>query len=447
VTAKQGSRAVSRANPSPAAEGAGLLARRVAVAAVDGVLRRRRPLDATLHADTRVTALEARDIAFAHALARLTMRRFGQISVALDARLARGLPRRAGALEAVLATGVAQLLFMDVADHAAVDLAVRLAHEDREADRYAGLVNAVLRSIARDSKPEIDAAANLPDWLGDRWAATYGEATMRAMAEAMLSEPPLDVTAKSDAPRWARTLGGTLLPTGTIRLTGPRGAVPELPGFTQGAWWVQDAAALLPVAVLGGVRGKTVLDLCAAPGGKTAALAARGAKVTAVDRAPERMARLAQNLDRLKLTAETLVRDVFDLDLDRQFDAVILDAPCTATGTLRRHPDVAWIKQPDDVAALAALQTKLLRRAVRFVAPGGTLVYSTCSLEPEEGEEQIARLLAAEPAFRLVPIPAADIGGLDGLETPAGHLRSRPDMLSGLGGIDGFFVARLCRAG
>lgn len=446
MRAKQANQTAAQGQPAPAPEGAGLLARRIVIAAIDGVLRRRRPLDDTLRADARVASLEARDVAFVNALARITMRRFGQISVILDQRLTRGMPPRAGALEAILATGVAQLLFLDVADHAAVDLAVRLAHEDREADRYAGLVNAVLRSIARDPKPDIDTAAALPDWLGERWATIYGEATTRAMAEATLSEPPLDITAKSEPARWAKTLGGTLLPTGTIRLTGARGAVTELPGFADGAWWVQDAAALLPVAVLGEVRGKTALDLCAAPGGKTAALAARGAKVTAVDRAPERMARLAQNLDRLKLSAETLVRDVFDIDIGRQFDAVILDAPCTATGTLRRHPDVAWIKRPEDIAALAAVQAKLLARAARFVAPGGTLIYSTCSLEPEEGEEQIARFLAAEPAFRLVPISAAEIGGLDALITSAGHLRCRPDLLSELGGIDGFFVARLDRS-
>lgn len=421
----------------------GLLARRIAVAAVDGVLRHRRPLNETLDADQRLAALLARDRAFVQALARITCRRLGQIVVALDERLERGLPRRAGALEAILVCAVTQLLFLDVPDHAAVDLAVRLVREDPGAQPFAGLANAVLRAIARDKAIPVGPEANLPEWLGERWAAIYGADVTAKIAAAQLAEAPLDLTARGEPREIAAALGGTLLPTGTIRIAEPSGPIPALGGFAEGAWWVQDAAALLPVLALGEVKGKRILDLCAAPGGKTAALAARGAKVTAVERRPERMARLAQNLDRLRLSAELIVRDVLDLDLAPDFDAVLLDAPCTATGTIRRHPDVAWIKQPGDVAALAAIQERLIDKALGFVRPGGLLVYGTCSLEPEEGEQQVTRLLARRPNLEIRPIAAEEVGGLAELVTAEGFLRSRPDLLASHGGIDGFFVARL----
>jgi 16S rRNA (cytosine967-C5)-methyltransferase len=285
----------------------------------------------------------------------------------------------------------------------------------------------------------------LPEWLGERWSRTYGPERALAMAEAHLKEPPLDLTPRRDEKKWAEALGGVLLPTGTIRVAEPKGAVPAMPGFDEGAWWVQDAAALLPVLVLGAVKGKRVLDLCAAPGGKTAALAARGAKVTAVDRNPERMARLARNIDRLKLKVDHVVRDALDIDFDEPFDAVLLDAPCTSTGTIRRNPDVAWTKKPEDVAGLARVQVQLLDKAARLVAPGGTLVYGTCSLEPEEGEDQAAAFLARHDGFQAAPIRAEEIAGLGEVVTEAGHIRTRPDMLADAGGIDGFFVARFRR--
>jgi 16S rRNA (cytosine967-C5)-methyltransferase len=423
----------------------GLAARRLAVRALDAVLQKRRPLEETIERDPELASLEPRDRAFALTLARLSCRRLGQILVTLEERLERGMPQRAGAFEAIVVVGAAQLLFMDVPDHAAVDLAIRLCREDRDAERFAGLANAVLRGIARDKRPAAGPEANLPEWIGERWSRTYGDAVTLAMAQAMAQAPPLDLTAKAEPGKWAERLGATRLATGTLRIAEPSGPVTGLPGFEDGAWWVQDAAALLPVLVLGDVRRKRVLDLCAAPGGKTAALAARGAKVTAVDRSPERMARVGQNLDRLKLSADLVVRDAAEVELDGTFDAVLLDAPCSATGTLRRHPDVLWVKRASDIPALAALQTRLLERAGHFVAPGGRLVYCTCSLEPEEGEAQVDAFLARKPEFVRVPVTADEIGGLAETVTAQGDLRTRPDMLADRGGIDGFFVARLER--
>ena len=232
-----------------------------------------------------------------------------------------------------------------------------------------------------------------------------------------------------------------------------QGSVTMLPGFTEGQWWVQDAAAALPARLFGDVAGKTIADLCAAPGGKTAQLAQAGARVTAVDRSPNRMARLRDNLARLSLEAETVVADAAEWhgrNRSGGFDGILIDAPCTSTGTIRRHPDVGWLRQEADIAALAALQKRLLQQAVALLKPGGTLVYCTCSLEPEEGEQAIAALLAAEPAMRRVPIEAGEVAGLAEIVTAEGDLRTLPCHLPHddprLGGLDGFYAARLVKS-
>lgn len=421
----------------------GLAARRVAAGALDCVLRRQERLDEAVESDPRFSRLEARDRAFALALSRITVRHLGEVMALLERHLRRGWPPRAGALKAILACAAAQLLYMDVAGHAAVDQAVRLAREDKDALHFTALANAVLRAITREAKPAPDPLANLSPWLARRWQDNYGQEVALAMAGALGEEPPLDITAKTDPQHWAERLGGVLLPTGTIRLRQHSGPVTGLAGFEEGAWWVQDAAALLPVLAAGKVQRKSVLDLCAAPGGKTAALAARGAKVTALDRHPERLARLMHNMDRLHLKVEPIVRDLMETPLGGPYDVVLLDAPCSATGTLRRHPDVGWIKRESDIFSLAKTQSLMLGRAVEAIKDDGLLIYSTCSLEPEEGEEQIAALLKRTPWLRIEPITAAEIGGLDFLITGDGFLRSRPDMLATEGGIDGFFVARL----
>lgn len=438
---------MARTPPAAAADDIvpGLAARRVAVAALDAVLSHARPLDEALEAALGAETLDARDRGFAHALSHAAMRRYGEFATLIGDKLERGMPPSAGALEAILVTALAQIVDLETPAHAAVDGAVRLARNDPAAARYAGLVNAVLRNILREPKPAPHPEANLPHWLGERWSRVYGAATARAMAAAQAAEPPLDLTPKAEPGTWADRLGGTLLPTGTIRVRAPHGAVTEMPGFAEGAWWVQDAGALLPVLALGDVAEKAVLDLCAAPGGKTAALAARGAHVTAVDSSPERMLRLNDNLRRLGLSAETKLADIRGLTPSPSFDAVLLDAPCTATGTLRRHPDVAWNRKPRDVATLGALQADLLDAAAAFVKPSGMLVYATCSLEPEEGEAQADAFRKRHAGFSLAPIKPAEIGGFAEALTPAGTIRTRPDMLSPQGGIDGFFVARWVR--
>jgi len=437
---------------SAAADPPGFAARRIAADILDGVLRRKRPLDEQLEdhaAAPDFAALADRDRALVRALATAVLRRLGTLRHLLLAFLARGLPADAPRVETALLLGAAQMLWLDVPDHAAVDLAVRLVQADRRGARYAGLVNAVLRRIGREGAQrlaDLDATAlDTPDWLMARWVQSYGAETARAIAHANGQEPALDLTIKGDPERWAELLGGHVLPTGSVRAI-VHGSVAQLPGFNEGAWWVQDAAAALPAKLLGDVSGLNVADLCAAPGGKTAQLAAAGAKVTAVDRSEARLPRLKQNLARLALTAETVAADVTQWQAP-PFDAVLLDAPCSSTGTIRRHPDIPWLKREADIATLAAVQGRLLARAVELTRPGGTLVYCTCSLEPEEGIEVVRELLAARPDVRRRPITAAEFPALGQWLTADGDLRTLPchlpDPDARMSGIDGFYAARL----
>lgn len=424
----------------------GLAARDLAMRAVDGVLSRGEALEDVFDE----ARLDGRDLALARMIAATSLRRLGTIGMILDDLLSRGLPRKAGPLEAILVTASAQILFMEVPDHAAVDLAIRLARADRNAQAFSGLANAVLRRVAAEKAERLRAIppdADLPAWMAARWRAAYGVEAVSAIALAHLVEPALDLTVRGDPQAWATRLGGLALPTGTVRVEAS-GPITGLEGFADGAWWVQDAAAALPARLLGPVAGQRVADLCAAPGGKTAQIAAAGARVTAVDKSERRLTRLRENLARLGLSAETLCADVLQLRAD-PFDAVLLDAPCSATGTIRRHPDVAWAKTLADVTALADLQRRLLDKAAGLVRIGGLLVYCTCSLEQEEGEAQIEAFLARQPGFARVGITPEEIGGLVGAVTTKGDLRTLPSMLPGptprLSGLDGFFAARLRR--
>ncbi len=440
----------------PAGEGRrpdGLAARRFAATVVEDVVKRRMALDERLErlaADPAFQALGPSDRGLVRAIATAAMRRYGLIRQALAERMARGLPSRSGKLEPILIAAAAQILVLRTASHAAVDTAVTLAREDGHARHFADLANAVLRRLAAERDAILAASDPLvtdtPAWLRERWTAAYGEAGARAIAAAHLREPSVDLTAASDAALWAERLGGTLLPTGSIRLTA-RTAIPQLPGFAEGAWWVQDAAAALPARILAPKPGERILDLCAAPGGKTAQLAAAGAQVTAVDRSAPRMERLRANLERLRLEAETIVADAATFETPEPFDAILIDAPCSATGTIRRHPDVAWSKTMEDVFKLADLQARLLDRAATVLKPGGRLVYATCSLEHEEGERQVERFLARHPRFRRAPVEAGEIGGEAGLIDASGDLRCLPshwpDESDRLAGIDGFFASRL----
>jgi 16S rRNA (cytosine967-C5)-methyltransferase len=442
------------ANPRRApAEVPGLAARRVAAGLIDGVLRRHRPLDEQLdEANSGLAALVERDRALARKLVGTVLRRLGTLRHLLSTALDRGFPADAPRVETILLIGAAQIFWLDVPDHAAVDLAVRLAQADRRAARYPGLVNAVLRRMARDGRAalaSLDAAAlDTPEWLMARWTGAFGRPTAHAIAAMHGEEPPLDLTVKQDPDGWAARLRGRVVATGTVRLVA-HGPVSLLPGYVEGAWWVQDAAAALPVRLFGEVAGRRVADLCAAPGGKTAQLAAAGARVTAVDRSPARLARLRENLARLGLAAETIEADALEWQAE-PFDAVLVDAPCSSTGTIRRHPDIPWLKREVDVAAMASLQARLLDRAVALTRPGGTLVYCTCSLEPEECEMQVSALLERTPGLVRRPLAAAEVGGQAEFVTNAGDLRTLPchwsDPDPRMAGLDGFYAARLERA-
>lgn len=421
-------------------------ARSAALTLLHGVLDRRQSLDEALDRGSDYGRLSVRDRAFSRVLAAMVLRRLGQIDAVVAASLEKPLTPKARAVGNILRLGVAQLLFLGTPAHAAVAETVGLT--EGRLRPYTGLVNAVLRRVARDGAALLagqdETRSNTPDWLWQSWETAYGEATARAIARAHLQEAAVDLTVRSDAVAWAQTLGAELLPTGSLRY---RGGLPltELPGYTDGAWWVQDAAAALPARLLGDVAGRRVVDLCAAPGGKTAQLAARGARVTAIDRSASRMGRLAGNLQRLGLTAETVVADAQAWRPETPADGILLDAPCSGTGTIRRHPDLARLKTAEDVARLMVLQDRLLDAARDSLRPGGRLVYCVCSLQPEEGAQRIAAMLARHADLRREPIAPSEIDDAAEFISADGDLRTLPSHWESRGGIDGFFAARLVR--
>lgn len=433
----------------------GLPARRAAAELLSAVLHKRQALDDVLGRSLDrgfMFDLPARDRALARAIVAASLRRKGQLDHVLGTFLERGLPERCGMLYPILLSAAAQLIFLKTPPHAAIDLAVTLSQYDPKAKRYDKLVNAVLRRVASEGEAiasKLDAARiNTPDWLWSRWVSYWGEEHARAIAETHLIEPPLDLTVKREPALWADLLGGRVLPTGSVRLL-PKGRIDALPGFAEGEWWVQDVAASLPARLLGDVEGQRVADLCAAPGGKTAQLAQAGASVVAVDSSKTRLALLADNLARLGLEADAVLADAVGWHPEERFDAVLLDAPCSSTGTIRRHPDIPYVKSPKDIASLAALQARLLDNAATLVKPGGRLIYSTCSLEPEEGEAQIAAFLTRNEAFSVAPIEPAALFGQTAWIEPSGALRTFPYELAletaEWSGMDGFFAARLTR--
>jgi 16S rRNA (cytosine967-C5)-methyltransferase len=412
------------------------------------VLGEGRPLDDALAESPDLAALEPRDRAFVRVLVATTLRRLGQIDGLVAHCLDRPLKAKQAQVRDLLRLGACQLLFLETPAHAAVDSTVALAH-GTALGGYRGLVNAVLRRLAREGKAIRDgqeaATLNTPAWLWHSWRANYGESAARRIVEAHLKDPPLDLTVKADPEDWAERLGAERLPTNSLRLPPGSGEVAQLDGYGAGDWWVQDAAAALPARLLGELAGRSVIDLCAAPGGKTAQLAAGGARLTAVERDGKRLGRLRENLDRLGLAADGICADAATWRPSEPADAVLLDAPCSATGTLRRHPDIALLKRAKDLRSLAALQDRLLRSAVQMVRPGGLLVYATCSLQPEEGPQRIAALLAAGAPVEPVPVASAEVGGMAELITPQGELRTLPCHLSEQGGLDGFYACRLRR--
>ncbi len=400
-----------------------------------------------MDASGEFNALEARDRAFAHLLVLTTLRRLGQIDALLSRVMARSLPARRNAVRNLLRLGVAQLVFLDTPAHAAVGSAATLTGE-LAPDTFVALVNAVLRRVASEGKSELatqDAGClNTPEWLWRSLVESHGEAIARAIGQAHFAEPPLDLSCRADAASWAVRLGGELLPNGTVRLAA-RPAVETLPGYRGGAWWVQDIAAALPVPLFGPLAGKRVAEIGAAPGGKTAQLIAAGADVIALDRAPARLSVLRENLARLGMTAVLVAADATTWRPPEPVDAVLIDAPCSATGTIRRHPEAPYLRNLADAERLAATQDALITAGAGYLKPGGLLVFATCSLLPLEGEARIDAALSRPLGLVRDPIAPAELGALGFAVTPRGELRTLPCHLAKLGGMDGFFAARLRR--
>ena len=414
----------------------------MAVEALNAILHHSLPYDEAV--DDR-SELDPRDRAFVSAILLTTLRHKEALDTLLSQFLAKPLPKKSGHAAAILLTAAAQLLYLDAPAYAVIDTAVTLAKRDRNAMHFAGLVNAVLRKVAADGKTGLAAIPPaVAPWLQARWQKAYGVDVARQLAAASLLQAPLDITVKSDPALWAERLGGTVLPTGTVRLEGSHAAVAELVGFADGEWWIQDASSAIPAKLLHDIAGKSLLDLCAAPGGKTLQLAAMGAAVTAVDASEKRLQRVTENLARTRLSATTVCADALNYSPAGAFDAVLLDAPCSATGTIRRHPDLPYLKSSRQICELVTLQRNMLTRASAFVKPDGILIYCTCSLEAEEGIGQITKFLLKRPDFEIVPIVAGEAGLEAHMITGEGYFRSLPSMTIGASrGLDGFFAARL----
>ena len=429
------------------------VARKAALALLEAVLIRQKTLDESftkLCDDGILSAVPSRERAFARAIASCTLRHLGEIDFLIRNFLEKHLPKDAAKTELILRSAIAELMFLKVPAYAAVNDAVAAASRSRAPTRHhTALVNAVLRRVAKEGEDllkDTDAGAlNIPEWIFQRWCQTYGEETARAIAQAHLNDSPvLDLTLKApeNVAALAERLDGEALPGGSLRLK-QGGALDVLEGFGEGEWWVQDAAATLPARLLGPKAQDRVIDLCAAPGGKTAQLCAMGARVTAVERVPARIRRIKENLTRLHLKAEIVQADMLEWTPPEQAPFVLLDAPCSATGTGRRHPDMLYLKMPLDIAALATLQAALLERAAGMVSAGGRLVYCVCSLEKEEGEDIIENFLRSRPDFQREKIKPEEVPGLADALSEAGDLRTLPSQWAERGGIDGFYIARL----
>ena len=423
---------------------------------LDVVLEGATPLDTALNDHKGLAQLEPRDRAQVRRIVATTLRRLGEIDALLKARLDRPISSRHTRIRNILRIGIAELVFLETPPHAAVDAAVRVSAQHRKG-ALKGLVNAILRRVVRDQSgegtlphPDTPGEANTPNWLFARWNTNFGLETAEAIAASHLVEAPLDITLsrKVDPTDWAGQLEAEILPSGSLRRTGG-GRISELPGFNDGHWWIQDAAAALPARVLGNIEGQRVIDLCAAPGGKTLQLADAGAHVTAVDISNTRLGQLQENLGRTGLDADIVGADAIEWRPETPADAVLIDAPCTATGTIRRHPDIPRRRRSKDIEAVISLQQGLLAAAVDMVRPGGTIVYAVCSLEPEEGPEQIAALCAAGAPVTITPLDPAEWTDLDGLTpaaiTPDGALRTLPCHWGERGGMDGFYIVRLTK--
>lgn len=431
----------------------GLISRQVALDLLGNVLAQKQALDASLEKNELFHALPAREKAFCRMIVSTTLRRLGQI----DDLIAKCEERPGSSaanitLQNILRLGVAQIMFMNVPDHAAVDTAVRLT-EGARMERQKGFVNGILRNVARSGTQlmtrQDPARLNTPEWLLKSWIADYGLKQAAEIAIANLVEAPLDITVKDQSSRnyWGSVLKASSFPTGTLRKPSG-GNVTGMEGFDSGMWWIQDASAAIPAQLFGDIEGKTVVDLCAAPGGKTAQLAAMGANVIAVDRSAQRMKRLGENMKRLDLEdrVQIQVADGAQWRPREPVSFVLCDAPCSATGTLRRHPDVAHLKTPRDLESLIEVQRRILRNAYAMLEPGGILVYCTCSLQKAEGEAQIMTFIDETPDAIHLAIKPEEIGDMREPITEHGDVRILPFHQAASGGMDGFFIARIKKA-
>lgn len=435
----------------------GLATRRTAHRLLGAIIDTQTSFDALTddnHGHPHYLALDRRDRALLRAILMVALRYRAEISDVLSSLIDKPLPAGATALQNVLHVALAQILFLDVPDHSAVDLAVESANRDPRLKRFASLINAVTRRTVRQKAKigeKIEAATpRSSDWFSDRLVEVYGAQKAAQIEAAHRLEAPLDFTVKNidERAHWAAQIDADVLEIGSLRREPSDSDIPLMPGFDEGAWWVQDAAAAIPAKLFGDIDGLKALDLCAAPGGKTAQLAALGAQVTALDMSANRLKRLNANLNRLGLSdrVETIAKSLFDFKPDTLFDAVLLDAPCSSTGTVRRHPDVPWTKTPQDIEKLAELQARMLDKAAEFVAPGGTLVFSNCSLDPLEGEDVAHSFATSHPDFELVAVAPDQLKGLENCLTDNGMVRTTPADLvvadnPALSGLDGFFAA------
>lgn len=428
-----------------------LQARKVALHILQHIFGQRHTLDQAIDESRDFSNLAQRDRAFVRMLVTTVIRRLGQIDDLIRRSLSRpDQPLNPPILEYVLRLGVAQLIFMNVPNHAAVNTSVMLVESEGHG-RIKGFVNALMRRIAAEGKEwttrQDIPRLNTPEWLLKMWIEDFGLKNTIDITAANLVEAPLDITVKRSVTTdsMAEALGATILPTGTLRIVGPK-MVHDLPGFQDGMWWVQDAAAALPVKLFGDqIDGHVVVDLCAAPGGKTAQLASMGAQVIAVDRSAKRLHRLQENMKRLRLEDRVKV-EVADAAVWKprgKVPFILLDAPCSATGTVRRNPDVIWMKNPNDIQSLIELQYQLLGNAIKMLEAGGTIIYCTCSLQKAEGEYQIERILENFPDITRDPIYAHELGGISEIVTPRGDVRILPSHMANIGGMDGFFISRL----
>ena len=410
------------------------------------ITTKRRTFDDVLISHKGFNNLNTRDRAFAYNLVATTLRRLGQIDAIINERLERDLPRSADAARNALRLGLCQILFLNVQTHAAVYTSVEISGR-RGPQKFKALVNGILRRVAREGAETIakrhPEEQNVPDWMQLSWKKTFGPEIAQKIATTYLSNPPIDLTVRQDPEQWASKLDGKQIGKVTVRLGGSV-QIELVEGFEEGEWWVQDAAAALSAQILAtGIPGGRVCDLCAAPGGKTIQLVSAGLDVTAVDKSEDRLLLLQSNLKRLKLEAHIVIQDILSWNPPEAFDAVLLDPPCSATGTIRRHPDIPHLKSPRDVTKLAKLQGKLLDCAIKYTAPGGILVYSVCSLEAEEGIDQVNKVLSQNPSIEIDQISVDEILDFEDCLTEEGCVQTTPAHLSYIGGVDGFFIARL----